>query len=134
MTLALTELKRLVAMLETVRPAGTGYLSVRTEAGVYTIGHPDAPIPRAPWTWAHKDAEPDDTPARHGTARTFYDVLDEIMGDIDWNTCQQCHRTHDVTEQGRYCARCLADMGEAQADAEADAADNRLATIREAGL
>jgi NADH pyrophosphatase NudC (nudix superfamily) len=129
MTPALTELKRLVAMLETVRPAGTGYLSVRTEAGVYIIGHPDAPIPRAPWTWAHEDAEPDDTPARYGTARTFYDVLDEIMGDIDWCSCHQCRGTHNVTEQGRYCAACLAEMGEAQADA-----DKRLATIREAGL
>lgn len=125
MTPALTELKRLVAMLETVRPAGRGHLSVRTEAGVYTIGHP---IPRAPWTWAHEEAG--DTPTRQGAARTFYDCLDEIMGDIDWNTCHQCRRTHDVTEQGRYCARCLDDM----ADAEADAADNRLATIREAGL
>lgn len=130
MTLALTELKRLVAMLETVWPVGRGYLSVRTEAGKYTIGHPDAVGSRAPWTWAHEDAEPGDTPARHGTARTFYDCFDEIMGDIDWNTCQQCRRTHDVTEQGRYCARCLDDM----ADAAADAADNRLATIREAGL
>ena len=133
MTPALTELKRLVAMLETVRPthrAMPAIVTFQTEAGNYTIYSPGASIPRAPWTWAHEDAEPGDTPARHGTARTFYDCLDEIMGDIDWNTCHQCRQTHDVEGNGELCAECLAEM----ADAEADAADNRLATIREAGL
>lgn len=123
MTPALTELKRLVAMLETVRIDSNGYVSISTEAGKYFVFRPPRKRPNV-WTWDHEGAE------RHGTARTFYDVLDEIMGDIDWNTCHQCRGAHDVEAGGKFCAECLASM----ADAEADAADNRLATIREAGL
>ena len=137
MTTPLATLRRLVSMLETVRPAGAGYLSVRTEAGNYTIGYPDAPIPRAPWTWAHEDSEPGDTPARHGTARTFYDVLDEVMGDIDWSTCQSCHATHDVSEQGRYCYNCRRDLDEGHAALREDYAEakaDHMRGIREAGL
>jgi hypothetical protein len=128
MTPAIDTLRRLISMLETVRPAGPSFLLIDTEAGQYTIGYPDALIGRNVWTWSHDAAE------RYGTGRTLYDCLDEIMGDIDWNTCQSCHATHEVEGNGKFCADCLAEMGEAQADAEADAADNRLDAIREAGL
>lgn len=137
MTPAIDTLRRLVSMLETMRPAGPGYLSVRTEAGAYTIGHPSATIPRAPWTWTHEDAEPGDTPARYGTAKTFYDCLDEIMGDIDWNTCQSCHATHDVSEQGRYCYSCRRDLDAEHAalrEEYAEAKADHMRGIREAGL
>lgn len=127
---ALTTLRRLAAMLEAAKPRPYGFpviFDIPTEAGTYIIRGPARERPDI-WAWGHEDDE------RHGSARTLYDALDEVMGDIDWNTCQQCRRTHDVEGNGKFCAACLADMGEAQADAEADAADNRLATIREAGL
>jgi hypothetical protein len=137
MTPAIDTLRRLVSMLETMRPAAPGYLSCRTDAGKYEIGLPDVWTPGAPWTWRHEDADANSTPARHGTARTLYDALDEIMGDIDWSTCQSCHATHDVSEQGRYCYNCRRDLDEEQAalrDEYAEAKADHMRGIREAGL
>lgn len=135
MTPALTELKRLVAMLETVRPQPWNVpfvAAIKTEAGEYILEAPTAP--RAPWTWAHEDAEPGDTPARYGTARTFYDALDEVMGDIDWATCQSCHATHEVEGNGPLCRTCFVERMEEQADDDAAWADTRMRIMREAGL
>jgi hypothetical protein len=131
MTPAIDTLRRLISMLETVRPAGPSFLLIDTEAGQYTIGYPDALIGRNVWTWSHDAAE------RYGTGRTLYDCLDEIMGDIDWNTCQSCHATHDVSEKGRYCYNCRRDLDAEQAalrDEYAEAKADHMRGIREAGL
>ena len=137
MTTPLATLKRLVSMLETMRPAAPGYLSFWTDAGKYEIGLPDVWTPGSPWTWRHEDADADDIPARHGTAKTLYGALDEVMGDIDWSTCQSCHCTHDVIEQGRYCYNCRRDIDAEQAalrEEYAEAKSDHMRGIREAGL